>query len=171
MTFYKFIKFEQGELGTLKRGAKQLKRFFVFFCRGTVTVLFLNSPRVKTVLEILSWALHKPKVDPAPLARSSQSLKEETCLVPVYSHKVGQRVGLIARSAHVDARTVRVQLTHMLAVWSNEPKQLSLFQHRNVQTKNTNIFQDGTSFLSNWHHCPTSSGDRGYLPLPFSRYL
>ena len=76
--------------------------------------------------------------DPAPLARSSQSLKEETCLVPVYSHKVGQRVGLIARSAHVDARTVRVLLTHMLAVWSNEPKQLSLSQHRNVQTKNTN---------------------------------
>ena len=29
----------------------------------------------------LSWALHKPKVDPAPLARFSQSPKEETCLV------------------------------------------------------------------------------------------
>ena len=92
-------------------------------------------------MEILSWALHKPKVDPAPLARSSQSLKEETCLVPVYLHKVGQRVGLIARSAHVDARTVRVLLTHILTVWSNEPKQLSLSQHRNVQTKNTNMWE------------------------------
>ena len=63
-----------------------------FFSLFTNTSLYI-------VLEILSWALHKPKVDPAPLALSSQSPKEETCLVPVYSHKVGQRVGLLARSA------------------------------------------------------------------------
>ena len=108
----------------------------------------------RALLEILSWALHKPKVDPAPLARSSQSPKEETCLVPVYSHKVGQRVGLIARSAHVDARTVRVPLTHMLTVWSNEPKTLSLSQHRNVQTKNTNIpSSDNGLYHNDDNHC------------------
>ena len=32
-----------------------------------------------------SRALHKPNGDPAPLARSSQSPKDETCSVPVYS--------------------------------------------------------------------------------------
>ena len=62
------------------------------------------------MLKILSWALHKPKVDPAPWAWSRQSPKEGTCLVQVYSHKVGPRVGLIAGSAliisDVDDRTV-----------------------------------------------------------------
>ena len=36
------------------------------------------------LLEILIWALHKPNVDPAPLARSSQSPKEKTRSVPIY---------------------------------------------------------------------------------------
>ena len=30
--------------------------------------------------------------------------------------------------------------------------------------------QGGTSFLGNWHPCPTSSSDRGYFTLPFGRY-
>ena len=43
-------------------------------------------------------ALHKPNGDPAPLARSSQSPKEETCRrEPVYFHKIG----LIPRSAQM----------------------------------------------------------------------
>ena len=45
---------------------------------------------------------------PAPLARISQSQKEETCLVTVYSHKLDQRVGLIVESACVNARTLIV---------------------------------------------------------------
>ena len=37
-------------------------------------------------------ALHKPDGDPAPLARSSQSPKEETCSVPVYFHKLVKKL-------------------------------------------------------------------------------
>ena len=42
------------------------------------------------------------------MARISQSQKEETCLVTVYSHKLDQRVGLIVESACVNARTLIV---------------------------------------------------------------
>ena len=39
-------------------------------------------------------------------------------------------------------------LTHILTVWSNEPEQLSLSQHRNVQTKNTNTTAVSQSVIS-----------------------